>query len=305
MPDAEPVPGERVEFDIGGLRIAGDRWAAADQRGTVVLLHGGGQTRHSWHRTGAWLSGAGWTAVSLDARGHGDSDWAPDGDYSANALVGDLRGVLAQLDTTPVLVGASMGGGTAMLAQGEGGDLAGGLVLVDIAPRVEPPGVARIKEFMTAHAAGFASLDEVAAAVRAYNPHRTRPPSEAGLRKNVRLADDGRWYWHWDPAFILITDEPTRAERAERARDAAARITVPTMLVRGRHSDIVSDESVAELLELVPHARYVDVGGAGHMVAGDDNDVFTEHLLDFLDTVADGTAAEGTVVDRSAAGGRG
>ncbi|WP_245607040.1 alpha/beta fold hydrolase [Pseudonocardia spinosispora] len=286
MGERTEMPGtdtaNRVEYHSDGLTLVGDLWRTDEPRGTVVLLHGGGQTRHSWSRTGQRLGSHGWNALSLDCRGHGESGWAPDHDYSLDALVADLRAVVAQLGTRPVLVGASMGGNTSLVAQGEHPGLARALVLVDIVPRIEPKGVARIAAFMTARPDGFESLDEVAEAVHAYNPHRARPASPEGLRKNVRQHSDGRWYWHWDPAFVLGGDEPARAERFERVASAARAITVPTMLVRGRQSDIVSDEGVAELLEMIPHARSVDVGNAGHMVAGDDNDLFTGSLADFL-----------------------
>lgn len=249
----------------------------------MILLHGGGQRRHSWRATGQRLAGEGWTAIALDARGHGDSDWSPDGDYSVDALVDDLAVVVKSLGEPAVLVGASMGGMTALVGQGERGDLAKALVLVDIVPRVEPAGAERITAFMTGAPGGFASLDEAADAVAAYNPHRPRPRNPEGLRRNLRQGSDGRWYWHWDPAILAIGDEPTRAAGYQRARAAAARITVPTLLVRGSDSDIVSEEGVTELLELIPGSRYIDVPSTGHMVAGDDNDVFTGRLSEFLD----------------------
>ena len=278
--------GEQVRFHGRDVMLAGERWPAVggEPLGVVLLLHGGGQTRHSWHRAAERLAGEGWTTLTLDARGHGESQWAPDGDYSSDALVADLTAVIEQIGAPPVLVGASMGGMTSLLAQGENSALARALVLVDIVPRIEPDGVKRITDFMSANPDGFASLDEVADAVRAYNPHRNRPPSPDGLRKNVRQGADGRWRWHWDPAFLTIGDEPGRAVRADRARVAAGRLTVPTLLVRGAQTDIVSDEGVAELTELVAHAEYVEVDGTGHMVAGDDNDVFTKRVLEFLAT---------------------
>jgi pimeloyl-ACP methyl ester carboxylesterase len=204
-----------------------------------------------------------------------------------DALVADLRFVAATLDQPPVMVGASMGGSTALVGQGEHPELAKALVLVDIVPRIEPAGVARIHEFMNSRPDGFASLEEVAEAVHAYNPHRKRAPTPEGLRKNVRQREDGRWYWHWDPAFLLGGDEPARAERTERLAAAARAVRVPTLLVRGKQSDIVSDEGVAELKEMIPDARFVEVSDAGHMVAGDDNDVFTANLIEFLELVSD------------------
>ena len=146
----------------------------------------------------------------------------------------------------------------------------------------EPAGVARITNFMRAHQDGFASLEDVADAIAAYNPVRNRPPNFDGLRKNVRLHDDGRWYWHWDPAFMQIDKEPVRDADTDRLAEAAARIDIPTLIVRGRQSDIVSDAGVADMKRLIPQAATVDVGAAGHMVAGDDNDVFTASLEQFL-----------------------
>jgi pimeloyl-ACP methyl ester carboxylesterase len=142
---------------------------------------------------------------------------------------------------------------------------------------------------MTAAPEGFASLEEVADAIAAYNPLRRRPRNLDGLRKNVRQHSDGRWYWHWDPAFMRIDDEPQRHIDPERLRVAAAHVTIPTLLVRGVQSDVVSDAGLADMLQLIPHAQTVDVEAAGHMVAGDDNDVFADRLQAFLVTLDDGT----------------
>src|SRR5271156_1227342 len=132
----------------GGIRIAGDDWG--DPNGPLVMLmHGGGQTRHAWKGTGELLAKAGYHAVAFDARGHGDSDWAEDGSYGQDAMVQDLEQVLVALGAPrPVLVGASMGGGTALIAAGDGYVDASALVLVDIAPRIESQGVSKIKAFM-------------------------------------------------------------------------------------------------------------------------------------------------------------
>ena len=224
----------------------------------------------------------GWTVIALDARGHGDSDWSPSGDYSTDALIRDLRAVVDTLSAPPILVGASMGGMTALVGHGESGNLADSLVLVDIVPKVEPAGLQRIMDFMAGAPDGFRSLQEVADAVHHYNPHRSRPTSLDGLRRNVRQRPNGRWYWHWDPALLQGGDEETRRADYERARAAAAKIAVPTLLLRGSRSDIVSSEGVAELLELIPSAEHVDITSASHMIAGDDNDIFTGQLAEFL-----------------------
>jgi pimeloyl-ACP methyl ester carboxylesterase len=255
----------------------------------VLLFHGGGQTRHSWDGTARLLGDKGWRATTVDLRGHGDSDWDDDGDYSLDAFAADVRAVAAAATTAqaPVLIGASLGGLSALVAIAEapaGHQVASGFVLVDVAPRLEPAGVARIGEFMLGHLDGFADLDEVADAVAAYNPHRPRPADLSGLRKNVRLRDDGRWYWHWDPRFLSggRTDEPRSIRNESRLEAAARALTLPVLLIRGRQSDVLSEDGARNLQQLVPHAGYIDVAGAGHMVAGDRNDAFNDAVVAFL-----------------------
>jgi non-heme chloroperoxidase len=156
------------------------------------------------------------------------------------------------------------------------------LVLVDIAHRSEAAGVQRIIDFMTGNPEGFASLDEAADAVSAYMPHRPRPRNLDGLARNLRLGDDGRYRWHWDPAFMSSDRRPRTSVQVDIFVEHARRLTLPVLLVRGRMSDVVSEQTVREFLELVPHARYVDVQDAHHMVAGDRNDAFTPPVVEFL-----------------------
>ena len=266
----------------GGLRLVADSYGDPKAH-PVVLLHGGGQTRHSWDGTAIALARAGWHAIAVDMRGHGESDWHPDGAYAFLDFAADVLEMLPSFDRPPVLVGASLGGIAALFAVGsEEHPRCAGLVLVDIAPQIEPDGAQRIIDFMRARPHGFASLEEAADAVQAYNPHRPRPKDLSGLAKNLRRKEDGRYYWHWDPNFL----NPNRRgpERDERLAAAARNLTVPTLLVRGKLSDLLSEEGARAFLELAPHARFADVSGAGHMVAGDRNDAFARVILDFLAT---------------------
>lgn len=261
-----------------GLKIAADIYG---EKGPLVLLqHGGGQTRHAWKSAGSQLAAAGYRAVSLDARGHGDSDWAPDGDYSNDALVADLVAVVEHFDQKPILVGASMGGGTSLQAVGEGAIEATALVLVDTAPRIEVSGVRKIRDFMAQAPEGFESLEDVAAAIGNYQPHRDRPRNLDGLAKNVRLWPDGRYRWHWDPQFMAR--KRVLADRIPRQEAAARNVKCPSLLVRGGLSDVLSEEGAQAYLDLVPHSKYTNVGQAAHMVAGDRNDIFVSSVLDFL-----------------------
>jgi pimeloyl-ACP methyl ester carboxylesterase len=280
-----PVSSTIVKFRGEGVDIVGDEWLPADTpRGTVILSHGGGQTRHSWRRTGEWLADQGWRAIALDTRGHGDSDWSPDNVYSMDRFVSDLVAVIDQVGEAPVVIGASLGGTTGAIVAGERPGSIRGLVLVDIAPRVEKNGADRIRAFMASAPDGFADLEEAAAAIHAYNPRRPAPPNPEGLRKNLRQHADGRWYWHWDPGMLDLPEEPRGGSGEARVYRAARALTIPVLLVRGSDSDILTPEGVEEFRALVPHAEFVEVS-AGHMVAGDDNDVFTRNVTDFLDRV--------------------
>jgi non-heme chloroperoxidase len=250
-------------------------------------MHGGGQTRHAWGNAASELAAAGRFAVSLDLRGHGESDWAPDGDYDIGSFAADARAVSAGFAHQPVLVGASLGGLASLVAIGESKEpVAKGLVLVDVAPRVEREGTDRIRGFMRSGIAGFDRIEDAADAISAYIPERPRPKDLSGLRKNLRLREDGRWYWHWDPRFLEgpngIDGQRGHIDH-DRLAEAAKLVHVPTLLVRGRASDVVSDASVAELIELIPHAEVADVAGAGHMVAGDRNDAFNAAVIEFIE----------------------
>jgi pimeloyl-ACP methyl ester carboxylesterase len=278
----------RLHFEgTDGIHLAADRRGHPDAP-PVVFLHGGGQTRYSWGGTAAEVAEHGWQSITLDARGHGESDWSEDGDYRLSRFATDVQRVLELLPDGPILVGASLGGLTSILLAGElAPGIARGVVLVDIIPDMEQAGADRIQAFMAEHAQdGFGSLDEVADAIAAYNPHRPRPTDLSGLQKNLRQRD-GRWFWHWDPRFIggVADLPPTEINDPVRLNAAVAAMIdggVPVMLVRGRVSDLVSEEKAAAFLERFPTVEFVDVSGAGHMVAGDRNDAFSAAVLDFL-----------------------
>ncbi len=263
-----------------GVRIAADYWGS-EKGPLVILLHGGGQTRHAWKDAGEALGAAGYYAVAYDARGHGDSEWSPDGQYELDVMVEDLRCVVDALGKgRPALVGASMGGVCSLVAVGEGAVDAAALVLVDVAPRIEKAGVERIGAFMSQKPEGFDSLEEIADAISSYQPHRKRSKDLSGLAKNVRLAANGKYRWHWDPQIRARRMDID--ERRKRLEACARRLTVPTLLVRGGLSDLLTEEGVRDFLRLASHSEYVDVKDAAHMVAGDRNDVFASAVIAFL-----------------------
>ncbi|MGI5526530.1 alpha/beta fold hydrolase [Streptomyces syringium] len=279
------LPRTRTFVGRGGLLLTADVWGEASSP-SLVLLHGGGQTRHAWHRTGPRLAALGWRVIAPDLRGHGSSQWSADGDYALDVFADDVRALVAELGGRPVLIGASLGGLSSLLAAGEAPRAAiRALVLVDVAHRPDPHGARRIAEFMRRRPDGFASLGEAAATVSAHLPHRPRPDDPESIRKNLRRHGD-RWVWHWDPrmpaGFEGRMDPPGMAERL---LAAARHADVPILLVRGGISDVVREDIAEQFCDRVPHARRVDVADAGHMVAGDRNEHFIDAIIPFLEGI--------------------
>lgn len=266
-----------------GQTLAADAMGVHDAL-PVILAHGGGQTRLSWRRTQERLAAAGLRAIAIDLRGHGESQWSSSGHYRIEDFADDLLCVAHALGTPPVLVGASLGGLSGLIAEGEirPGSFAS-LTLVDIAPNMEPAGVARVMGFMAAHLeTGFASAEEAAEIVDSYRPREGRRTTVERIAPYVRKGQDGRWRWHWDPRFITSVMSSRGEARMERLAEAARRLACPVHLIRGGSSDLVSPEGAAAFLDLVPHARFTDIAGAGHMVVGDRNDAFADAILTFV-----------------------
>ncbi|WP_460831770.1 alpha/beta fold hydrolase [Nocardioides hungaricus] len=268
-----------------GLRLRGHTTGSAEDP-TVLLLHGGGQTRYSWGAFPDALAGAGFHAVSLDLRGHGDSDWSESADYGLAAFAADIRTVAEQLGGAPVsIVGASLGGLSAMVAAGEEpGTPVSALVLVDVAPRMNRGGRDRIEEFMTERPEGFDSMAEVVESVTRYLPHR-ESRSSTELHRNLRVWMDGRYHWHWDPAFMANGSIQGDADQTERLERALGNIHAPVMLLRGSESEVVLPADAEAFARVVPEADVVTIAGAHHMVAGDSNDDFSSAALEFLTRV--------------------
>ncbi|NML05728.1 alpha/beta hydrolase [Sphingomonas sp. G-3-2-10] len=276
---------EQLEFKGAGVTLRADATGPRDGQ-PLLFLHGSGQTRQSWRKALTSAAKRGYRAVSLDMRGHGDSDWSPDGQYALTVFAEDLGVVLEQFDRPPVVIGASLGGLASLLVAAKSPEKFRGLVMVDITAKIEVDGAQEVLDFMGSAHQGFASLDEAADAVSAYLPHRPRPKDTRGLAKNLRLRD-GRYYWHWDPAFMRMGENAgDRLTNAGALEDAARALTIPVLLVRGGQSRIVSEEGAREFQEMVPHADYAHITDAHHMVAGDANDAFNGAIFGFIDKQA-------------------
>lgn len=280
------VEPQRIVFAAAGdsVNLVADAYGTPGRPG-ILLAHGGGQTRHAWGKTAAALAERGWRAVALDLRGHGESGWSADGDYQMELFAADLASVARQMGSRPALIGASLGGLAGLLAEAE---VAPGsfssITLVDIVPDMNLEGAAKVMAFMSANAGqGFESLEAASDAISSYLPHRPRPSDLSGLAKNLRLGEDGRYRWHWDPNFVASANR----QRSSRDRGAfeggLADLRLPIHLIRGRQSELVSREAAESFVARLPNAEFTDVAGASHMVAGDRNDAFLDAVVGFFD----------------------
>ncbi|MEM7136546.1 MAG: alpha/beta hydrolase [Myxococcota bacterium] len=283
------APQPSVRFVLrSGRSIAADAYGDPDAT-PVLFLHGGGQTRHAWAGSAEALARLGFYTITMDHRGHGDSDWAPQGHYSIDDFARDLIEVVGKLREKPVVVGASLGGLSVLAAEQISAEpVARAVVLVDISPRMELVGVQRIVDFMRADGDGFSSLEDAAEAIAAYTPHRKRDKNLAGLAKNLRRGEDGRYRWHWDPDLLEFWDPEQRGREdhdeatVHRRLEDAGRIDAPMLLIRGRMSDVLSEDAAAEFRRFVPKAEFIDLADAAHMIAGDRNDAFTDSVARFI-----------------------
>ncbi len=271
------------------------RHAAGDP--VLLFAHGFGQTRGAWAGSAQALADFGCRCVTFDSRGHGESDRLANGGYHMDQFATDLALVARSQPQPPVLVGASMGGLLGLVVAGEMRPAPfRALVLVDITPRWETAGVERILAFMQAHPDGFADYAQAAEAIAAYLPQRRERKTEDQLRPLLREGADGRLRWHWDPA--LLAGVVSESERYQpRLIAAAAKVDVPVLLLSGGRSDVVSRETVNEFLQLVPHARHVELPAATHMLAGDANDAFTREIAAFVGELDRHDARTGVVAD--------
>ena len=266
-----------------GISLVADT-VGAPSNGSVIFAHGGGQTRHAWAKAGERVAATGWRAVIVDLRGHGESDWAPSGDYRLQKFAADLIAVADTLGGRPHLVGASLGGLAGMMAEAylREGTFAS-LTLVDITPHMEPAGVAKVMGFMSDKLEeGFATVEEAADVIASYMPHRPRPADLSGLAKNLRQCADGRYRWHWDPRFVTSVMQTRDRHSMEDMQSRLGELRLPIHLIRGRMSELVTEENAKLFLKSTPNASYTDIAGAGHMVAGDRNDAFVDAVVAFL-----------------------
>jgi esterase len=234
----------------------------------VVFLHGGGLNAHTWDLVCAALRRER-HCVALDQRGHGESEWSPQMDYSTESHVGDLDAFVDQLGLDRfVLVGMSLGGANALAWAGRHSGRLAGLVLVDVGPDMRAEGIRKIAAF-TSEATPLLSVDEFVDRALAFNPRRNRELLRRSLLHNLRRMPDGRFMWKYDQRHRGRIDPDAAARRRQLLWSAVDGVECPTLVVRGAQSDVFHDEDAERLAGRLRHGRWVRIEGAGHTVQGD------------------------------------
>ncbi len=255
-------------------------WGTAGKR-PILFLHGGGLTSHTWDLVCLALRDE-YRCLALDQRGHGDSEWSPEMDYSLESHRGDIEAFVDHLRLDGlVLVGMSMGGANALAFAGRSSARLAALVLVDVGPEVRLEGARRIREFAMA-VPEFDSVDHAVEQALAFNPRRDPRLLRRSLLHNLRRQPNGKWTWKYDRRHRGRLDPDEIARRREALWAAVPEIACPTLVVRGAQSDVFLDEDAETLARRLPRGEWARIEGAGHTVQGDNPRAFVAELRAFL-----------------------
>jgi pimeloyl-ACP methyl ester carboxylesterase len=297
-PIPAPVSGEPERHDVpeggrSGFAVVDGRqvhyleWGRADRPG-VLALHGGGQTAYMFEELGKTLRTT-HHVIAPDLPGHGDSDSPDSFPMNRHAIAATLPPLLAEFGVDrAAVVGASLGGMTAITLAKSHPDLVAAIVLIDVGHRLEEAGVQRIIAFMTKHDS-FASLEEAAEAIAEYAPRRSAARSSSNLQRNLRRRSDGRWVWKHGFGRMHGSQAPPVdqdwREILTGLDDDAREVAVPALVIRGGESDVLTDEGAHDVGSLMPDSRVVVVPDAGHLTAGDNPEGTVHQITSFFSEI--------------------
>ena len=253
----------------------------------MLLLHGFAQTCHSWDFVALGFSDN-YRVIVLDQRGHGDSDWASDGDYSPETQQKDISGVVNELGLENfVLMGLSMGGRNSFTYAANNSGKVKALVVVDAAPQNMQQGTQNIRSFVQQDDE-LDSVDAFVERVLQYNPRRDPQQVRGSIMHNIKELPSGKWTWKYDKALRSpgrrMGSDP---ETEKRLWGYLETLQCPTLLVRGGGSDIVAMDTADRMHQAIPNSRLATIDGAGHLVMGDSPSGFQSAVTDFLASLTD------------------
>jgi pimeloyl-ACP methyl ester carboxylesterase len=268
---------------LGGMRFHYLEWGNQD-KATVVFLHGGGLTAHTFDLTCLSLR-PDYHCVALDQRGHGDSEWSPVMDYGFEIQADDVTRFVEHLGLDRVVVaGMSLGGINTMIYAGRRPRQLVAAVLIDVGPELREVGTQRIADFIR-EPAELDSIEEFIARALDFNPRRDSRLLRRSLTHNLRQTPDGKWTWKYDKRPRFRDDPDARKRRREALWESVDRIDVPTLVIRGAESDVFHDEDAEKLVARLKNGRWAKVPRAGHTVQGDNPAGLVAELRKFFSEI--------------------
>ena len=272
--------------DADGMRFHYLEWGNPGNP-PMLLLHGFAQTCHSWDFVALGFSDN-YRVIVLDQRGHGDSDWASDGDYSPETQQKDISGIVNELGLENfVLMGLSMGGRNSFTYAANNSGKVKALVVVDAAPQNMQQGTQNIRSFVQQDDE-LDSVDAFVERVLQYNPRRDPQQVRGSIMHNIKELPSGKWTWKYDRALRRpgrrMGSDP---ETEKRLWGYLETLQCPTLLVRGGGSDIVAMDTADRMHQAIPNSHLATIDGAGHLVMGDSPSGFQSAVTDFLASLTD------------------
>lgn len=262
------------------------QWGPADEAvaraaPSILVLHGSNQSAHSWDLVSLHLADR-FNVFALDQRGHGDSEWSRDSDYSSEAMGLDAAAFIDAIGLDHLyVVGHSMGGQNAMRLALAHPERVSRLVLVDIGPEVSADGASSIRRFVT-ETREFDDLEHFVARVQAYDPYRSREHIERTVKYNLIRRADGKYISKHDhgPRLAATGEHRRRGDRF--SLDDVRHLPMPLLLIRGADSNVLEADAAVRFADAVPDGRLITVPTAGHNVQSQNTAGFLEALVPFL-----------------------
>lgn len=246
----------------------------------LLCLHGITQTAHSWDEVAEALA-SDYRVICLDQRGHGDSDWAPNGEYNRQVMAADVDAVTDALGLSQFLLcGMSMGGINSITFTARHPRKARALVIVDVSPEIKTEGVQNIRSFIQA-SDELDSFEAFVERAHQFNPRRSLDNIRSRLSHNLKQLPNGKWTWKYDKA-LRSGERSFNAGGLLDLWDDVAKIRCPTLILKGAESDILSSEGAGKLQAAIPGSQLAVIPGAGHSVMGDNPAAFVEAVSGFL-----------------------
>ena len=279
----DALPEDRY-VDANGLKFHYLEWGSPDNP-PMLLLHGFAQTCHSWDFVALSFCDR-FRVMALDQRGHGDSDWAPNGDYSPETQQHDIKAIVESLDLNEfVLMGLSMGGRNSFTYAANNPDRVKALVIVDAGPENRRGGTENIRNFVQ-QADELNSVDEFVERVMKFNPRRSAEQIRGSIMHNLKQLPNGKWTWKYDK----ILRSPGRRmgsdpDMTKRLWGYVESLQCPTLVVRGGNSDVIALDTADGMHKRIPNGKLATVEGAGHLVMGDSPAGFQKVVRNFLSQI--------------------